>query len=192
MRSQSQDWCVLSRSRLRKRTNKQTFNWARLCSTWTEPKRNKLNLYENCQNPHMHTPTYTNEKHPKKGIGAVARQAQESHPRPGPSRRSRDGDLGGSAGDEGEPDRRDGEGHQPVGEGAAPAAAADAAAERPLGALNRTIQSDHSRPTNKDGHSVSTGGGGGGGGGRPALPSQSRQQRSNSSAQRRGKSFACV
>lgn len=134
----------------------------------------------------------TNNRPPtKKGIGAVARQAQESHPRPGPSRRSRDGDLGGSAGDEGEPDRRDGEGHQPVGEGVAPAAAADAAAERPLGALNRTIQSDHSRPT-EDGHSVSTGGGGSGGGGRPALPSQSRQQRSNSSAQRRGKLLACV
>lgn len=163
-----------------------------------EWNRNGTNwIYENCQNQttHTHTLTFkceinltnkTNNMTKKKGIGALARQAQESYPRPGSSRWSRDGDLGGSVGDEREPNRRDGEGCQPVGERAASTAAADAAAARPLGAFNRTIQSDHSSAA--DGHSVSTGCGGSGGG-RPTLPSQSRQQRSNSSAQRRGKSF---
>ena len=107
-------------------------------------------------------------KHIQKGIGAVARQAEEPHSRSGPERRPRDRDLGRPIGDEREPHRRDGEGRQLVGEGAAPTAAADAAATGPLDAFHRAIQSGDSGAA-AHGHSVLPTGGGGGGG-PAALP----------------------
>lgn len=51
------------------------------------------------------------EKKNIKGIGAVARQIEESDPRSCPARWSCDGHVGGAFGDEREPNQRHGEGH---------------------------------------------------------------------------------
>lgn len=134
--------CVLSRLITNAKT-KSLFRWK-----FVDSNENQIIAMSQPKKP-VHT-------HNKKGIGAVARQTQESHSRSGSPRGTRDRDLGGPLGDERESHRHHGERYQPVGKRAASTAAANATAARPLGAFNRTIQSEHSGSAH--GHSVPTGG----------------------------------